>query len=178
MLVVCTLIDIVACCYSLRSYQTIPYLASYGQPSALCSFFWYFRSFLLWYVGNINRACQESHLNPSSCSIAQMVRRYVSARFERRVDISLRFFFSVFNFGVTLTPWTLAQYVFTHLGTNHRARKPFTHLSYKFIPMARVALEFSPKALSQRLCATCYIAGAQEWRDSKYFLYGCYAKHW
>ena len=39
MLVVYTLIDIVACCYSLRSYQTIPYLASYGQPSALCTEF-------------------------------------------------------------------------------------------------------------------------------------------
>ena len=146
------------CCMLLLLTRLPDYSISSELWSAFCSlyriaFFWYFRSFLLWYVGNINRACQESHLNPCSCSIAQMVRRYVSARFERRVDISLRFFFSVFNFGVTLTPWTLAQYVFTHLGTNHRARKPFTHLSYRFIPMARVALEFSPKALSQRLCA-------------------------
>ena len=43
--------------------------------------------------------------------------------------------------------------------------------------LARTAVEFSSTALSHRLCATCYIRGAQDSRHSKYFLCDN-AKYW
>ena len=41
--------------------------------------------------------------------------------------------------------------------------------------MARTPLEFSVTALSQQLCATCYIAGAQDSHDSKWIFCDRYA---
>ena len=57
------------------------------------------------------------------------------------------------------------------------ASKPSTHLSYRFMFMARQALKFFSTVLSQRLCATCYIAGAQDSRYSIIFFCDRYGKY-
>ena len=57
------------------------------------------------------------------------------------------FIFSVFEYGVTLTPRTLAQNVSTYLETNHHAQA-FTH-SYRFSFLGRTAREFWATASSQ-----------------------------
>ena len=82
-------------CYSLRSYQFIPYVTSYGQPFSRCTELPYTNIFAVFTFGMYGTSIVlvGNLFWMKLYSIAQTARRYVSpAQIKQRAEISLHFF--------------------------------------------------------------------------------------